>query len=471
MPIRVPAIAMALATATIFAWPAALDRAAAQQPAAASLIITNGIVITVDGSRRVLNPGAVAIDGATIVAVDTPAAIASRYKAAQTIDATGKVVMPGLINTHTHAAMVMYRGLGNDLNLMDWLQKYIFPAEAKTVSPDFVRIGTQLALLEMIQSGTTTFADMYYFEEEVAKATKAAGMRGVLGQTVIEFPVADAKTPADALRRAEAFAKQFDHDELITPSLAPHSVYTLDATTLTAVSALAKRLNMPIQIHLSETSAEIGMSQERHKMRPVAFLESLNFWAPTTLAAHGVWINDEEIAVLKRRDVGVSNNPESNMKLSSGTAPVMSYRKAGVHVGIGTDGAASNNDLDMFEAMRQAAFQQKLVTMDPTAISAADALEMGTLGGAGALGRRQRLGSLEPGKLADVIIVGMSRPRQQPLFDPVSQIVYASRGDDVETTIVNGKILMRDRKVLTMDETKVLSEARAAADLVRKAVQ
>jgi 5-methylthioadenosine/S-adenosylhomocysteine deaminase len=258
---------------------------------------------------------------------------------------------------------------------------------------------------------------------------------------------------------------------LITPSIAPHSVYTLDAKTLTAVSALAKRLMIPIQIHLSETSAEIGLSQERHQMRPVAILESLNFWAPTTLAAHGVWINDEEIALLKRRDVGVSNNPESNMKLSSGTAPVVKYRTAGVNVGIGTDGAASNNDLDMFEAMRQAAFQQKLVTMDPTAISAPEALEMATLGGASALGRRQRLGSIEPGKLADVIIVGMSRPRQQPLFDPISQIVYASRGDDVETTIVNGKVLMRDRKMLTLDESKVLSEARAAADLVRKAIQ
>ena len=222
--------------------------------------------------------------------------------------------------------MVMFRGLGNDLALMDWLQKYIFPAEAKTVSPDFVRIGTQLAVLEMIQSGTTTYADMYYFEEEVAKVTKAAGMRGVLGQTVIEFPVADAKTPAEALKRTEAFAKQFDHDELITPSIAPHSVYTLDAKTLTAVSELAKRLMIPIQIHLAETSAEIGMSQERHKMRPVAILESLNFWAPTTIGAHGVWINDDEIAVLKRHDVGISNNPESNMKLSSGTAPVMSYR-------------------------------------------------------------------------------------------------------------------------------------------------
>ena len=460
-----------LALAATLAAPPLSATLPAQQPTAVSLIITNGIVITVDGNRRVLNPGAVAINGTQIVAVDTPAAIAARYKAAQTIDATGKVVMPGLINTHTHAAMVMFRGLGNDLNLMDWLQKYIFPAEAKTVSPEFVRVGTRLALLEMIESGTTTFADMYYFEEEVARVTKAAGMRGLLGQTVIEFPVPDAKTPADALARTIAFAKEFDHDELITPSLAPHSVYTLDAKTLTAVSELAKRLMIPIQIHLAETQAEIGMSQERHKMRPVAILDRLNFWAPTTLAAHGVWINDDEITLLKQRGVGISNNPESNMKLSSGTAPVMKYRKAGVSVGIGTDGAASNNDLDMFEAMRQAAFQQKLVTMDPTAISAADALEMATLGGARAIGRGERLGSLEPGKLADVIIVGMSKPRQQPLFDAVSQIVYASRGDDVETTIVNGKVLMRDRKVLTLDAARVLSDARTAADLVRKAVQ
>lgn len=443
---------------------------AAQQPAAASLVITNAIVITVDGNRRILNPGAVAINGANIVAVDTPAAIAARYKAAQTIDAAGKVVMPGLINTHTHAAMVMFRGLGNDLNLMDWLQKYIFPAEGKTVSPEFVRVGTRLAALEMIQSGTTTYADMYYFEEVVGRVTKEAGLRGVLGQTVIEFPVPDAKTPAEALKRAEMFAKEFANDELITPALAPHSVYTLDATTLTATSELAKRLNIPIQIHLAETQSEISMSQERHKMRPVAILDSLKFWAPITIGAHGVWINDDEIALLKQRNIGISNNPESNMKLSSGTAPVVKYRKAGVNVGIGTDGAASNNDLDMFEAMRQAAFQQKLVTMDPTAISAPEALEMATIGGARVIGQQARIGSIEAGKRADVIIVGMSKARQQPLFDPVSQIVYASRGDDVETTIVNGKILMRDRKALTLNEASVLADARKAADLVRKAV-
>jgi 5-methylthioadenosine/S-adenosylhomocysteine deaminase len=467
MSIRALTVALTLAlTASIARQPIT-----AEQPSAVSLIITNGIVITVDGARRILNPGAVAINGTDIVAVDTPAAIAGRYQSAQTIDAAGKVVMPGLINTHTHAAMVMYRGLGNDLNLMDWLQKYIFPAEGKTVSPEFVRVGTRLALLEMIQSGTTAYADMYYFEEEVARVTKAAGLRGVLGQTVIEFPVPDAKTPADALRRAEAFAKEFANDDLITPSLAPHSVYTLDAKTLTATSDLAKRLNIPIQIHLAETAAEIGLAEQRHKMRPVALLESLKFWAPITIGAHGVWIDAGEIALLKQRSIGISNNPESNMKLSSGTAPVVAYRKAGVSVGIGTDGAASNNDLDMFEAMRQAAFQQKLVTMDPTAISAPEAIEMATIGGARVIGQQARIGSLEPGKRADLIIVGMSKPRQQPLFDPASQIVYASRGDDVETTIVNGKVLMRDRKVLTLDESTVLNEARAAAGLVRKAVQ
>jgi 5-methylthioadenosine/S-adenosylhomocysteine deaminase len=459
------AAAIAMAIAVPLVWHA---RAATQQ--AATLVITNGIVITVDGNRRVLDPGAVAVNGTDIVAIDTPAAIAARYKGAEIIDARGAAVLPGLINTHTHAAMVMYRGLGNDLALMDWLQKYIFPAEAKTVSAEFVRTGTRLALLEMIQSGTTLFADMYYFEEEVARVTKAAGVRGVLGQTVIEFPVPDAKTPAAALKRADAFAQAFKGDELITPSIAPHAVYTLDAATLKAASDLAKRHNIPIQIHLAETSAETGLAMERHKQRPVAILESLDFWAPVTIAAHGVWIEPDEIALLKRRNVGVSNNPESNMKLASGTAPVMSYRKAGVNVGIGTDGAASNNDLDMFEAMRQAAFQQKLVTKDPTAISAPEALEMATIGGARVVGQHARIGSLEPGKRADIIIVDLSKARQAPLFDPVAQIVYASRGDDVRTTIVNGRILMRDRQVLTLDEAQVLREARIAADLVRKAV-
>ncbi len=396
--------------------------------------------------------------------------IAAQYKGVETIDATGKVVLPGLINTHTHAAMVMFRGLADDLALMDWLQKYIFPAEAKTVSPEFVRMGTRLAALEMIQSGTTTFADMYYFEEEVAAATKEAGLRGVLGQTVIQFPVADAKTPADALDRAERFIKQFQRDELVTPSLAPHSMYTLDAATLTRTRDLALKYKVPMQIHLAETQDEIRMSEERYKMRPVAFLDSIKFWGPTIIAAHGVWITPEEIAVLKKHDVGVAHNPESNMKLASGAAPVPAYLAAGVKLGLGTDGAASNNDMDMFEAMRQAAFLHKLVTSDPRVVSAQTALDMATIGGARVIGQADRVGSLEAGKLADIIIVGMDRARQTPLYDPVSALVYATHGDDVTTTIVNGKVLMRDRKMRTLNEGQVLAAARTAADAVRKAV-
>ena len=293
----------------------------------------------------------------------------------------------------------------------------------------------------------------------------------VLGQTVIEFPVPDAKTPADALSRGEAFIKQFAHDDLITPAIAPHSVYTLDADTLTRTSHLAAKYGVPIVTHLGETQDESKMSLERHKLRPVELLETLNFFKPVVIAAHGVWISNAEIAVLKRHNVGISHNPESNMKLASGTAPVQEYLAAGVALGLGTDGAASNNDLDMFEAMRQAAFLHKLVSGDPRAVSAQTALEMATIGGARVIGRQDRLGSLEPGKLADVLVVRMDQPRQTPMYDPVSHLVYVTRGDDVETTIVNGKVLMRAGKVLTLNQAEVLVDARRAAELVRKAVQ
>ena len=443
----------------------------AQAPRPVDLIVANGIVLTMDAERRVVSPGSVAVSGSSIVAVGPADAIARDYLAKDTIEARGRVVMPGLINTHTHAPMVLYRGLGDDLALMDWLQKYIFPAEAKTVSPEFVRTGTRLAALEMIRSGTTTYVDMYYFEEEIARATKEAGLRGVLGQSIIEFPVSDAKTPTDALARAEAFIKQYRQDDLIVPAVAPHSVYTLDASTLKQARDLAARYSVPVLIHLAETEAENGLSQQRHKARPVAALTALGFWGPQVIAAHGVWIQPDEIAVLLKQGVGVSHNPESNMKLASGTAPVVEYLKAGVAVGLGTDGAASNNDLDMFEAMRQAAFLHKLTSKDPRAVSARAALEMATIGGARVIGRETQLGSLETGKLADLIVVRMDRARQTPMYDPISHLVYVTRGDDVETVIVNGRTLMRDRRVLTLDEADVLSDARKAADQVRAAVK
>ncbi len=436
-----------------------------------SLILSGGIVVTVDPAGRVLSPGAVAIDGRTIAAVDTPDAIASRYSSQTVIDTTGQVMMPGLINTHTHAPMVLYRGLADDLALMDWLQKYIFPAEAKTVTPDFVRAGTRLAALEMIESGTTTYADMYYFEEEIARVTKDAGLRGVLGQTIIQFPVADAKTPRDGLARTESFIKEFANDDLIVPAVAPHSMYTLDSETLKAARSLADRAHVPVLIHLSETSDEIKTSTEAHKATPTAYLDSLGFWGPRTIAAHGVWLSPADMATLARYHVSVSHNPESNMKLASGAAKVADMQRAGIVVSLGTDGAASNNDLDMFEAMRQAAFLAKLQTGDPRAVPARKALAMATIDGARALGMEALVGSLEAGKRADIITVSMTAARQTPMYDPLSHLVYVTRGDDVKTTIVNGRVLMRDRKVLTLDESRVLSDARALAEKVKAAVR
>jgi 5-methylthioadenosine/S-adenosylhomocysteine deaminase len=439
-------------------------------PRRVSLVVTGGTVVTMDGTRRVLPAGAVAVDGDRIVAVDTVEAIGAAFRARTIIDATGRVVLPGLINTHGHAPMVLYRGLADDLALMEWLEKYIFPAEAKTVSAEMVRTGTRLAALEMIQGGTTTFADMYYFEEAIAETARAAGLRAVLGQTIIRFPVADAKTPEEGLARTERFIAAFKGDPLITPAVAPHSAYTLDKGTLLASRDLAMTHGVPLLIHLAETEDEVKTLQAQTGLSPTAYLESIGFWAPRTLAAHGVWVDDGDIAVLKRRGVGVSHNPESNMKLASGTAPVPKYLAAGVSLGLGTDGAASNNDLDMFEAMRQAAFLHKLQAKDPRAVPAAAALEMATLGGARALGMASEIGSLEPGKRADLIVVGMRRARQTPRYDALSHLVYTTRGDDVETTIVNGKVLMRDRHVLTLNEGAVLREAEAFAARVRAAV-
>jgi 5-methylthioadenosine/S-adenosylhomocysteine deaminase len=435
-----------------------------------SIIVTGGTVITMDGTSRILTPGALAIEGSHIVAVGTPADIAAAYTAPDVIRAEGSVVMPGIINTHGHAAMVMFRGLADDLALMDWLNHYIFPAEAKMVSPEFVRVGTSLAALEMIQSGTTLYTDMYYFEEEVARATRAAGMRGVLGQTIIGFPVGDAKTPAEALARTSRFIDEFRNDALIIPAVAPHSMYTVDAETLKACRAMATASKVPLITHVSETRDEQKTSDERHKMTPTAYLDSLGFFGPQTLIAHGVWLSDEDIAILAKRKVGVSHNPESNMKLASGTARVGKWLAAGLAVGLGTDGAASNNDLDMFDTMRTTAMLHKLIDDDPRSMPAQTVLEMATIGGARSLGLGDRLGSLEAGKLADVIVVRMDTARQTPLYNPVSHLVYVTRGDDVRTSIINGKVVMRDRQVLTLDAAKVIADANAMALKVKAAV-
>ena len=458
-------LAAAVAAATI------ITIAAQQGRRTIALVVVGGTVLTQNAAHEILSPGAVAIDGTDIVEVGTPEAIAARYRATDTIEARGDVVLPGLINTHTHAPMVMYRGLADDLALMDWLQKYIFPAEAKTVSPELVRIGTRLAALEMIESGTTTFADMYYFEEEIAKAAIEAGLRGVLGQTIIQFPVADARTPADGLARAERFIEEFKDNGLVVPAVAPHALYTNDRATLVASAELGRKHGVPVIIHFAETEEEVRLAREKFNATPAAYLESIGFWGPNTLAAHAIWVTDDDITILKRHGIGLSHNPERNMKLASGAAPVSKYLAAGVALGLGTDGAASNNDLDMFEAMRQASFLAKHVTKNPTALPARAALDLATVGGARALHMEQRIGSLATGKRADLIVVSMRSARQTPLYDPVSHLVYTTRGDDVRTTIVNGRVLMRDRQVKTLNRDTVIAEANRLAAKVREAVR
>ena len=436
----------------------------------ASLVIWGGTVVTMDAQARVIAPGAVAITDGRIVEVGPSDDILAKYAAADKIDARGQVVLPGLINLHTHAPMVLYRGLADDLALMDWLRNYIFPAEAKTVSPDFVTIGTRLAAVEMIESGTTTFADMYYFEDEIAEATKESGLRAVLGQSVIQFPVADAKTPTDALARADAFIAKWKSDPLITPALAPHSAYTLDAATLKAVRALASKHDVPLLIHLAETRDEIKTVRDQQNTTPARYLDSLGVWNGKALAAHAVWLDPGDMDILAKKNVGLSHNPESNMKLASGIAAVPQWVTKGIKAGLGTDGAASNNDLDMFEAMRAAAMLHKIATLDPTAMPAKLALELATRRGAEALGMADRIGSLEAGKQADIITVTMAGARQTPMFDPISHLVYVTRGDDVRTTIVGGRVLMRDRQVQTLPRADVLRDADVMAERVRQAV-
>ena len=346
------------------------------------------------------------------------------------------------------------------MRLQDWLEKFIFPAEAKNVSPDFVRWGTRLGCLEMLLGGTTTFTDMYYFEDVVAEAAKEAGMRGVLGETIIGFPVADNKTPAEALVFTEKYLTRFRNDPLVVAAVAPHALYTNSDETLKASRALANQFDAPLLIHLEETKKEVDDTMAARHMTPAAVLDSLGVLSGRTVAAHCVWANDADIAILKRRNVGVAHCPSSNMKLASGAAPVVKMLAAGIHVGLGPDGpAGSNNDFNLFEEMDLAAKLQKVITMDPQALPASDALEMATMGGARALGMDQEIGSIEAGKRADLITVRIDRPNAVPMYDAISQMVYALKAEDVRDVMVNGRQVVRDARILTLDEKSILAKA------------
>ena len=446
--------------------------AAALIAAPCDLIVSARYVITMGADRRVIDNGAVAVRGERIVAAGTRADIDRAWQPKTRIDAGDAILAPGLINTHTHAGMSLFRGIADDVKLQDWLEKFIFPAEAKNVSPEFVRWGTRLAVLEMLLSGTTTFTDMYYFEDVVADMAKEAGIRGVLGETIIGFPVADAKTPAEALANTEKFILRFKSDSLITPAVAPHAIYTNSDETLKAARALANKYNVPVLIHLSETKKENDDLLAKRKLTPTQLLDTLGVLNGRTVAAHCIWVDAKDQALLKAHNTGCAHNPSSNMKLASGAAPVVDMLKRGIAVGLGTDGpAGSNNDFNMFEEMDLAAKLQKLVRNDPEALPARQALEMATIGGARVLGMEKEIGSLEAGKRADMIVVSLRAPNAQPIFDAYSQMVYALKGADVDDVIVNGRIVVRGKKALTLDQAAILQKAREYGEKVSASVK
>jgi 5-methylthioadenosine/S-adenosylhomocysteine deaminase len=446
---------------------------AAKAPAKqrADLLITSGTIVTMDAGHRIIEDGAIAVRGGVIVAIGPTAEIVAQYTGARSINASGRLILPGLINTHNHAPMTLLRGLADDLTLQEWLEKYIFPAEAKNVTEDFVTWGTRLAVLEMIRGGTTTYADMYYFEDAIARATKAAGMRGVLGETWIDFPAPDNKTHAEAIAYTESFLKKWQGDPLIHAAVAPHAAFTNSEASLKDAAALARRYGAPILIHVSETKRENDEIQAKYGASPVAYLDRIGFLGPDVLAAHCVWLDAADIATLVKRDVGCAHNPSSNMMLASGVAPVGDMLRAGLRLGLGTDGpAGSNNDLNMMEEMDLAAKLQKVSRMDPRALSAEQALELATIGGARALHMEKEIGSLETGKKADIILLRTDLPHAVPSYNLYSSIVYTLKASDVVTVIINGRTVMLNRRVLTLNEPGVLAKAMEYAQKVKQSL-
>jgi 5-methylthioadenosine/S-adenosylhomocysteine deaminase len=434
------------------------------------LLVLGGTIVTMDASRRVIDDGAIAVRKGRIIGIGSRAEIERSYTAPKKISGAGKLITPGLINGHTHIPMVLFRGLADDMDLQEWLTKYIFPAEAKNVNEEFVRAGTRLGLAEMIRGGTTTYCDMYYFEDAIAEETSAAGVRGVLGETLIDFPVADNKTNAEGMAYVEKFVSRWKGNDLIVPAIAPHAPYTVSEDHLKAVRAFSDRTGAPIVTHVSETKREVDDSVKAKGASPVAYLDRIGFLNERVIAAHVVWPQGNDVNILKQRRVGVIHNPQSNMKLASGVAPVPRMMDEGVLLGLGTDGAASNNDLNMWEEMDTVAKLHKVFSGDPKVISAQQAFELATIRGAAALHLEKEIGSLETGKRADILIIERDSLNQIPLYNIYSDLVYATKGSDVESVIINGRIVMQDRRLLTLNEVAIKRDARVFREKIAKSL-
>jgi 5-methylthioadenosine/S-adenosylhomocysteine deaminase len=433
-------------------------------------IITGGRILTMDDRGTVIHAGAVAVHGADIIAVGERKEVESRFRGREVIDADQCLVMPGLINCHTHAAMTCFRGIADDLSLMDWLNNYIFPAEAKNVDRELAYWGSMLACAEMIKSGTTTFCDMYIFEDETAMATHKAGMRCLLGEVLFDFPSPSFKTPKEGLEYTGKLIEKWADDPLVKIFVEPHALYTCSPELLKESKSLADRYAVPCGMHFIETKSELEGLKEKFGKKPLRLLDELGLLDDRFIAFHGVWMDEEDMAAFAKKGCKVVHNPESNMKLASGVAPVPDMISLGVIVGLGTDGCASNNNLDMFQEMDMAAKLHKVHRLDPTVMNAETVVDMATRKGAKVLGMERLVGSLRPGMKADITIINLNKPHLTPIYHEYSHVVYAANGADVETVLINGRVVMRDRKLLTIDEEEVMARVRDIAQRIRKSL-
>jgi len=430
----------------------------------ADILVYNGTILTMDDRNRTIPNGLLAISGNTIghVGQDEKGSL----KAQKELDAEGGLILPGLINGHTHAAMTLFRGLADDLPLMDWLNNYIFPAEGK-MDADFVRVGTLLACAEMIMSGTTTFCDMYLFEEEVARAAKEAGMRCLVGEVLYDFPSPNYGTIEKGFIYTEALIERWRRDSLINIAVEPHSLFTCGVELLRKANDLALGKGVPLILHLAETREELEEIERRYGKNPTQHLKDLGLLGSHLIVDHCVHVSKPEIELLAENEVSVVHNPESNMKLASGIAPVPDMIAKGMKVGLGTDGCASNNNLDLFGEMDMAAKLHKASKLDPTVMDAQTLVKMATIDGARALGLEKITGSLEAGKKADLIVIDTNKPHLIPMYNPYSHLVYAAGGHDVRHSVIDGNLVMEDRRLLTLDLEDILVRSREKSEKVR----
>jgi 5-methylthioadenosine/S-adenosylhomocysteine deaminase len=433
-------------------------------------VIAGGRILTMDDRGAVIQDGAVAVHGTDIVAVGERKDVEARFRGREVIDADRCLVMPGLINCHTHAAMTCFRGIADDLSLMDWLNNYIFPAEAKNVDRELAYWGSMLACAEMIKSGTTTFCDMYIFEDETAMAAHRAGMRCLLGEVLFDFPSPNFKTPKEGLQYTRTLLEKWADDPLVNIFVEPHALYTCSPELLRESKSLADRYAVPVGMHFLETRSELEELSEKFGRKPVRLLDDLGLLDERFIAFHGVWMDDEDMKVFAKRNCKVVHQPESNMKLASGVAPIPDMLSAGITVGLGTDGCASNNNLDMLQEMDTAAKLHKVHRLDPTVMDARTVVDLATRMGARVLGMERLVGILRPGMKADIVIIDLDRPHLTPIYHEHSHIVYAATGADVETVLINGNVVMRNRELLTIDEEQVMARVREIARRIRKSL-